>query len=272
MVDLFERKDLTDYDKDIQKFINYFDVKGNELTLKGSSTLEHLNYRSDIDILVIVNNKITIHEQFNKLKKVLENIHTDDNIYFIELKLQTKDGDKIRFYHGESLSFTEFEKHYGKLDFWKIDVVVNVKNIFMEMSCVYSVLNKENLTRDEQLEDLNKDIEVYKAEGQYFKVLKRMFNVYNINFNTTGMEMLMRIFNSHLGKEYQTICILQAVELLHSNYKDDATTKKIEICLKLLNQSNNIKSIHRTITTMKSKLNKEAKKIYKGILTDARYD
>ena len=110
MVDLFERKDLTDYDKDIQKFINYFDVKGNELTLKGSSTLEHLNYRSDIDILVIVNNKITIHEQFNKLKKVLENIHTDDNIYVIELKLQTQDGDKIRFYHGESLSFTEFEK------------------------------------------------------------------------------------------------------------------------------------------------------------------
>ena len=130
---------------------------GNELKLKGSSTLERLNYRSNIDILVIVNNKITIHEQFNKLKKVLEHIHTDDNIYFIELKLQTKDGNKIRFYHGESLTFTEFEKHYSKLDFWKIDVVVNVKNIFMEVSCIYSVVNKENITRDEQLEDLNKD-------------------------------------------------------------------------------------------------------------------
>ena len=69
MVVLLERKDLTDYDKDIQNVIIYFDVKGNGLKLKGSSTLEHLNYRSDIDILVIVNNKITIHEQFNKLKK-----------------------------------------------------------------------------------------------------------------------------------------------------------------------------------------------------------
>ena len=65
----------------------------------------------------------------------------------------------VNHYHLQNL-----KKHYGKLDFWKIDVVVNVKNIFMEMSCVYSVLNKENLTRDEQLEDLNKDIEVYKAE------------------------------------------------------------------------------------------------------------
>ena len=65
MVDLFERKDLTYYDKDIQKFINYFDVKGNELKLKGSSTLEHLNYRSDIDILVILPVIFIIHSDFH---------------------------------------------------------------------------------------------------------------------------------------------------------------------------------------------------------------
>ena len=119
MTDIFDKKDLDDYDKELQKIINYFQISGTELQMKGSSVYKNLNYRSDIDIFVLVPPKLAIHDVFNKLKAVLEKIHLDDDVYFIELKLQTKDKDKIRFYSGESLSFTDFEKSYAKLDFFQ---------------------------------------------------------------------------------------------------------------------------------------------------------
>ena len=136
---------------------------------------------------------------------------------------------------------------------------------------MYALENKEELSRDDMIENINDDISQYKAEGNYFKVLKRMFNVYSMNSNVSQMELLMKIFNSSLGKLYQTICILQAVEILHSNYKDAKTDERIKKCLALMNESTNIKTIHKSIPSYNTKLNKEAKNIYKQIMTDGRF-
>ena len=45
---------------------------------------------------------------FNDLKTVLQNIEQDPDTYFIELKLQSKNNEKVRFYHGDVFSFSEF--------------------------------------------------------------------------------------------------------------------------------------------------------------------
>ena len=78
------------------------------------------------------------------------------------------------------------------LIFFKLDVVVCVKNVFMEISCMYALENKEELSRDDMIENINDDISQYKAEGNYFKVLKRMFNVFSMNSNVSQMELLMK--------------------------------------------------------------------------------
>ena len=43
------------------------------------------------------------------------------------------------------------------------------------------------------------------------------------------VEFLIKIFNTDLGKLYEVICILQAVELVYEHYDDDGTVEKLEI-------------------------------------------
>jgi hypothetical protein len=99
-------------------------------------------------------------------------IEEEPNTYFIELKLHTKDNHKVRFHHGDSFSFSDFEKYYAKLKFFKIDLVMRIRDKFWEASCVYSITPEEKLTSQEVVKSLEDDIEEYKAEDNYYKVLK----------------------------------------------------------------------------------------------------
>ena len=58
-----------------------------------------------------------------------------------------------------------------------------------------------------------------------------MFSIYVIYKNMSQIEYLVDIFNSELGKIYETICILEAVELVHENYTDERTIQNNETCL-----------------------------------------
>ena len=79
------------------------------------------------------------------------------------------------------------------------------------------------------------------------------------------IEYLVDIFNSELGKIYETICILEAVELVHEHYTDDRTIQKIEKCLKLLNKEFDLKAIAKKIEEYKTIVNKHAKNIFMNL-------
>ena len=57
------------------------------------------------------------------------------------------------------------------------------------------------------------------------------------------VEYLVNTFNSQLGKFYETICILEAVELVHENYRDERTIQKIQKSLNLSNEEFDLKQI-----------------------------
>ena len=65
----------------------------------------------------------------------------------------------------------------------------------------------------------------HQKEGNYYKCLKRRFSIYVIYKNMSQIEYLVDIFNSELGKIYETICILEAVELVHESYEDGITRR-----------------------------------------------
>ena len=54
-----------------------------------------------------------------------------------------------------------------------------------------------------------------------------MFSIYVIYKNMSQIEYLVDVFDSELGKIYETSCILEAVELVHENYKDERTIRKL---------------------------------------------
>ena len=188
------------------------------------------------------------------------------------MKLQTKDNRKYRFYHKDTFSFTDFEAHYAQLAFFKVDMVMCVKDKLWEASCVYSMTPENELKFDEIVKDIKKDLEEYKKEGQFYKVLKRLFSLHILHNNVSQAEFLMRIFNSKLGKTYERVCNMKAIELLYAYYStDDKAVEKIEKNLKLLEEPNDIKKIHTNIDKYLKTINKEAKQIYNKLESDFRF-
>ena len=226
---ILSHKELEEFDADAQKYISYFELPGMQLKINGSSQYKNLLYRSDYDILISVKIGTPATEVFNHLRATLEKIEKDTNTFFVELKLQTKDNKKYRFYRKDTFSFTDFEAHYAQLAFFKVDMVMCVKDKLWEASCVYSMTPENELKFDEIVKDIKKDLEEYKKEGQFYKVLKRLFSLHILHNNVSQVELLMRIFNSKLGKTYERVSNMKAIELLYAYYStDDKAVEKID--------------------------------------------
>jgi hypothetical protein len=271
-MNISDKRDLAEFDKEVQKYLEYFSLPGMQINLKGSSQYKFLIYRSDYDVLIQVRKDTPVAQIFNNLKKSLEKIEKDPNVFFIELKLETQDGAKTRFHHGDVFSYSDFEQVFGNMKMFKVDIVMNIQNKFYEASCVYRVSSDELLTNGQVVETIKEDIEEYLAKGMYYKVLKRWFSIYVLYNNVASVEHLVQVFNSDLGKLYEIICNMQAIEILYQYYKDDRTVEKIQQNLKLIQEGNfSIKALHRKLNIYLRDLNKHAKKIYKGMKEEIRY-
>lgn len=269
---ILSHRELEEFDRDAQKYISYFELPGMQLKIKGSSVYKNLLYRSDYDILISVKIGRPAAEVFNHLRSSLEKIEKDTNTFFIELKLQTKDDQKIRFYHKDVFSFSDFEKYYAQLKFFKVDIVICVKDMLWEASAVYSMMPESEIKFDDLVKDIKKDMEEYRAEGQYYKVLKRVFSLNVLYQNIADAEFLIRIFNSKLGKLYERICNMKAIELLYTYYSTDSKAlEKIDKNLKLIHEPDDIKTLHKNIDKYYRSLNRDAKKIYDKMKDDFRF-
>jgi hypothetical protein len=131
---ILDIKDVEAYDKEVVKFLRFFEFPGQSINFEGSSRNEKLKYKSDYDIILFIKNTTPAHEVFNNLRKVLEKIEKEPDTYFIELKMQTKDEKKFRWHHGDVFSASDFEQHYNdNLAFFKIDMIVRIKDKFFEI-------------------------------------------------------------------------------------------------------------------------------------------
>jgi hypothetical protein len=204
------------------------------------------------------------------LSSVLQNINQNPDMYLIELKYQTKSDLKIRMYPGDIISQEGLERYYDQIKFIKIDTVARIKNKFYEISCIYLFKNEIEETKEELIKRLEDDITELKKEHKYYKVLKRLFSISMINNNINTAQLLMNVFNSDLGKQYEKLCNLQAIELLNEFYKDESTREKINLNLKLINERPNT-SISKLITRYSKVINNEGKNIYNNIKNNINF-
>ena len=143
--------------------------------------------------------------------------------------MQTSDENKFRWHHGDVFRISDFEQHYNdNLAFFKVDMVVRVKDKFFETSGTYGMVPVMGQTLEKVVKDLKDNIKKHIREGNYYKRLKRMFSIYVLFKNMSQVEFLIQIFNTDLGQLYEIICILQAVELVYEHYQDDRTVEKFE--------------------------------------------
>jgi hypothetical protein len=157
---------------------------------------------------------------FSGLSDVVSRIANDENMYFVEMKIQSNGGKKERIYSGKEYSHSFFGKiPFDDIDFIKVDVVFRkeITNEFFDASCLYG-LGKEETGEDadaERLKELEQDFGDLVSEGRYFKGLKRLFSMMRIkNDEPETAIQLVKLFNSETGKLYQITSQLKAINTL----------------------------------------------------------
>jgi len=259
-MDIVEPRARRDFDDGLKSLIKLLKFKNYRVELRGSASLTSQRYYSDYDLYTDITDAVSAPTAFKEFSRILRRVLDRPDVYFIELKLQTPDGHKVRWYPGERFEEKRFGARWEHVDYVKLDVIAFIKNRFVEVSCIYGFFNAP-LTTAEYIEKLQEDITELKKENRYYKILKRLFNIYKAKDNKKNLLTLNRVFNSHLGELYQRASNLEAIETVRESYPDDETAKRIAVNLADLKEPAGV-AINPLIGKYMAQINKEAKVIY----------
>ena len=258
-MEVLESKPVANYKDELKRLIKLLTYKKNKLELKGSASLTSQKYFSDYDLFSVVE-RPDKDELYDFFVKLMAKIEETDDLWFIELKLQTKQGKKVRVYPKCELKKADWDKVWKSLDFIKIDLIARIDAFFTEVSCIYSI--SETLpTQKEYTESLQQDIKDLTKEKKWYKILKRKFNIFKAEDNKSELVRLSKIFNGELGKEYQLISRLEALDTVLEHYQEPELIKKAVISLKDLHLPADIDKIEDWVASKSKTLNAEAKKL-----------
>jgi len=246
----------TNYKDDVKRIIKMLTFK-KKLEVKGSASLVSQRFPSDYDFFCMM--KRPKESEFVAfLKRVLLEIKESPNYWFIELKFQSD--KKVKIYPNQSLEKTNVGS-WDKIDLIKLDLVAVIDNRFTEVSVIYQF--SELPTSEEYKKSVKEDITELEREGNYYKVLKRLFSLYKADKNQKGLVQLTKIFNEY-GKVYQQISNLEAIQTVLKYYQMPDVIKRGIINLKDIHLPETT-DLEKWVKTEKDSLNKTAKKIYKDL-------
>lgn len=232
-MDILEKKYLNDFPPKIKSLFKNLQFKKEPLEVIGSSSYKRQKYYGDFDINNFILNKYSPKQIYDEISKILSYILEKNNdIYFIELKLQKKNGDKIKYFIDDEFNFDDLKKFYKDLDFIKIDLVVFYENRFIEVSINYSFNN--TISEKTLVEGLKSSIEEEAKDKNYLKAIKRYLSYLiteNKEANYDKIEKIITFLNSDVGQKYKILSNLKAIELLKENYDDTLTMGKAKINL-----------------------------------------
>jgi len=262
-MDILEGKDKIQL-RDLYNLFQHFQYDNYKVNLVGSSSLKSQYYFSDYDFNSSITRKQKPIEIKEKIEDIVKTINEDENNYFIEMKIEyTDEKSKLKIFESNDIEKIEEEK-YKNINIIKLDYIVKFDYEFVEVSMIYNFSNSKvsklkmtNLYKDEIIE--------LKKEGNYFKVLKRVFSIVKIkNKDKNQLVELTKFFNGNFGKMYKIISNLKTIKNLLDNYNNKKIIKQVINNLKIYNIYN-IEEINKYINKYSKIINKEAKIIYNGI-------
>jgi len=204
-------------DEAIRKFVAVLKLNNSPVVQLGTSSFRTQQYFSDYDLLSpIANRDLTADKICRELQRILKSIIDMDDIWFIELKIQNRDGSKEKFFPQDAanLDCARVGKAIKEIDYIKIDAVIYIRDTgkLTELSIIYAF---QDVPADEILiNTISQDYKHYRSVGNPYKALKRLFSVYRLEGNKDKMVELSSLFNSATGKLYSLSSNLKAVKLL----------------------------------------------------------
>ena len=204
-------------DEAIRKFVAVLKLNNSPVVQLGTSSFKTQQFFSDYDLLSPISNRNLSDDKIcSELKRILKSITDMDDIWFIELKIQNKDGSKEKFFPQDAgnLDCARVSKAIKVIDYIKIDAVIFIRDTskLTELSIIYAF---QDVPADEILiKQISEDYKHYKSSGNPYKALKRLFSIYRLEGNKDKMVELSSLFNSETGKLYSLSSNLKAVKLL----------------------------------------------------------
>jgi hypothetical protein len=247
----------TQYKADINDLLRTAELDNSYIYMIGSASLLISKYYGDLDFACIYE-KRDATKMYNDLMGVIEKIKNNDDLRYIELKIQKKDGDKVKFGAHDKIDLSTFKKNTN-VDYYKIDIIGYIHKRFTEISINYHPKTKITKdTLDKNVINIKKDIKEYAEEGNYLKSLKRSFTISVIEKDNEKARVLVDYLNSPIMAKYMIKSELEAIKLLNENYTDDITRNRIRERLKYLKISN----VDDAISRLNKVVQNSAKKIY----------
>jgi hypothetical protein len=257
-MDITEKKKLG---SELRIFTNALKWGKNEIELLGTGSQAVQKYPSDFDFFSSIKGEKDPKKMFAELQRLLRRAQETNEMTFIELKVQRKDGEKQKFYE-PWFSEEQFLKAVGDpagLDFIKLDYVVFVREVseLTELSIIYSFSGMPPIP--DLVSKIKGDYEHYHSEGKVYKSLKRMYSIYRLKGNKEKLVELSQLFNSETGKKYKASSNLKAIELLAEHRPDDRDVeKKIRVNLDDLGNQLGVKiNTLSQVKKLSAKLDKE---------------
>lgn len=254
-MDVLEKANPTSALYDIYKHLRFNNVP---ITAIGTSSLASQDYTSDFDFMSVIRGKVDKDKAFAEFSRIIDNVSRIPKLYFVEFKIQQKDGTKYKIFKTADFTKEYFSHFTAKTKYCKLDGMIFIDGYFKEISVNYLFKpTKENIHRK-----LLEDKEEHYHAGNFYKSLKRLFSAtrYAKNVDKSLLVKLTQFFNSELGKLYETYSKLETLQLF---LEKTGNTKTAQVVLSNIGLKGlKIKDIPRLAKDYKKLLDVEALKHY----------
>lgn len=261
-MDIIERKFPP---QDIRVFVNLLKWDNNEMLLLGTGSSATQLYPSDIDLFSKISNTYSSDAVYKKVIEKLTEASQRPDMFFIEGKIQDKDGEKFKWKNMAELkrpaSVVKFKSLYDRnIDYVKFDFVLYLNQQFVELSVIY-VFNKDDLDYSALKMSLSNDMIDLIHERKYYKSLKRLFALLKLEHPPARNNLIKisELFNSSIGALYKRNSILKAVELFLETYQDPQSIRLAKRVYENLGFTN-LTEMPKIIKAYDAVINREGKK------------
>ena len=254
-----------------------------DFKVEGTFNEKGMLYPSDVDCFenIIYKNKTNVIKNISEsLNKVISVLSKLKNIYISGIIIGLRNDKPLHWTiqdlkKGINLNIT-LEDAIQMKSIIKIDVIAYINSVYIDFSCTYQFFNQEKLINDYPLfqnKDLERDVEKYKEEHNYYKMAKRLYvlkqdpklkdffnsNTGNINQVISNIDTLIYILENMSSIPFKNIDSEIDGFINRLNSLDDKNLIKVSSNLnKILRDAESTKSKTKAIkdlNTIKTKLN-----------------
>ena len=247
MSNTIKTKKSNDYNNELQNVFNLMSIKG-KYNIVGSAALKSIYYNSDYDLNEKdkINGSDGFTQVYNIFKKKFEIAKSNKNIYITDFKcgVDINNNEPIRWTYDDIMKKRDkFIKVLKTKSMIKLDIIYLLNGSFVEISEIYfldidhhktyddSELNTENLKKQ-----LIKSMKECAQEGLYFKALKRLFSICNID-KIPVLDGIVGFFNGQYGILYKANSDLKVLMTLIENKFRKPPIDEIKNNLQIIKQT-----------------------------------